>query len=286
MKIYKTATIMAIFLFSFSAGCIFFTPLEYKFPTGSKLNYKITNEIKQVTTAMGQEQVNAINTAENMHILGLEAVDDDNFKVEFYLDKVSINMVSDIPQLNLGVLDFSFIENKKSSAFVSKKGVVSFVEAIDIIDFEGPIAQSFAQQYNPVVFFSKFFLLLPANDLTAGETWSDSRTETNEVMSGEVSLHTDYFYTISEILDYKGYSCLKIVSSIKIIFLGQGNQGGNEFSISGNGEGEGLFYFARNEGIIVDYEITQTNNLNMDFAAMKMTIPTKTSIFSKVELVK
>jgi hypothetical protein len=105
-------------------------------------------------------------------------------------------------------------------------------------------------------------------------------------MGGDVTMVTDYSYTVSEIVDYNGYSCLKIVCPLKIKMVGQGVQMGQEFKISGRGEGDGTFYFAQDKGILVGYETSNTTNVYFDFTAMEMTIPSTNTISSKVELVK
>jgi hypothetical protein len=284
MKFPKTLTALVVFVFSFSVGPILNTPLEDKFPKDTKLEYKVSSEAKQEMTMMGQEQSSTINSTENIYVLGLDLVDDNNFKIEFYVD--NINFTADNPQLNLQSLDFSFINNKKSSALVSKKGVVSSVEAIDVIELpEDPITHTLGHQYEPMKVISKlFFLLLPENDLKAGDTWGDSKTEVN-AMGGDVTTVTDYSYTVGEQVDYKGYSCLEITCSIKITMSGQGAQMGQEFKISGKGKGDLVYYFAQDKGILVGYEINQVTNVDFDFIAMDMTIPSTNTTSYKVELV-
>jgi hypothetical protein len=184
--------------------------------------------------------------------------------------------------LNLESLDFSFITNKKSSALVSKKGVVSSVEEIDVIEFpQNAMLQGIIQRYRPLTFFSRFFLILPENDLKVGDTWEDSKTT-----GGDVTTVTDYFYTVSEIVDYKGYSCLKIVCSIKTTMAGQSVTSGQEYKTSGKGEGDIIYYFANKEGILVASETSQVTNINVEMTAMERTIPSTSIVSSKVELVK
>ena len=284
MKFPKTLIAFVVFVFSFSVGCILNTSLEYKFPKDAKLEYKLSSEVKQVMTMMGQEQSSTINSTENMYVLGLGLVDDNNFKIEFYLD--NINLIADSPELNMESIDFSFINKKKSSALVSKKGVVSSVEPIDVVEPPtDPITQVLTQQYNPIKVISKFFLILPENDLKVGDTWEDSNTEINDI-GGDVTLVTEYSYTVSEIVDCNGYSCLKIACTFKITMVGQGAMQGQEFKISGRGDGDGTFYFAQDEGILVGYETSQTTNTNFDFISMDMTIPQTNTVSAKVELVK
>jgi len=116
---------------------------------------------------------------------------------------------------------------------------------------------------------------------------SDSKTEKTETADVEMNILIDYSFTVSEIVDYKGYSCFKITSTNKLTYLGQGAQMGYEFKTSGKGQGEGTYYFAQKEGILVGYETHNSSNINMDFTAMEeMTVPMTTSLSSKVELVK
>lgn len=285
MKTHKTLIALLIFVFAFSIGSILSTTSEYKFPNDSKLEYKVTNDIKQVTTMMGQEMVTTVNSSETMHILSLGLVDDNNFKVEFYIDDITVK--ADIPQVNVGDIDFSFIAKKKSSALISKKGVVSSVEAIDAVEFPSDqITQAIAQQYNPMAVFSKFFLILPENELKVGESWGDSKTETTDNMGGEMKILTDYSYTVSEKVDYNGFSCLKIISTIKLSHMGQATQMGQEIKISGKGQGDAVYYFAPQEGKLIGYEVNHNSDINMDLPAMDMTIPMTSTVYSKVELVK
>jgi hypothetical protein len=261
--------------------------MEYKFPKGKKMEYKSTNEIKQVTTMMGQESVNTINSSENLYIIGIAPVDDNNFKVEFYLDNITFSMTSDIPQANIGEIDCSFMANKKSSALISKKGEVSSIETIDELELpDDPVTKAIAQQYSSIISISKFFLVLPEKDLKVGETWKDSKTNTTGGDGVEMNINTEFSYTVSEKVNYNGYSCLKVAASITQLTRGQGVQMGQEFKVSGKGEGKAIFYFAQKEGMLIGFEVEQTNNLNMDFTSMEMTIPMTTVTSSKVELVK
>ena len=284
MKIPKTLIALVVFVFSFSIGCILNTASEYKFLKDTKLEYKLSSEIKQTTTMMGQEQAFTMNSNENMNILSLGLVDDNNFKIEFYIN--NINFTADNPELNVGAIDFSFINDKKSSALVSKKGVVSSVEAMDVVEFPNdPVTQVLTQNYNPMKVISKFFIVLPENNVKVGDTWEDSNTEVTDI-GGDVTIVTEYSYTVSELVDFNGYSCLKILCSIKITMVGQGAMQGSEFKISGKGKGDGTYYFAQDQGILVGYETSNTTNVYFDFTAMEMTIPSTNIISSKVELVK
>ena len=285
MKIHKTLIVIVAFVCALSIGSILNTTSEYKFPKDTKLGYKVSNEITQTMTMMGQEQSNAITSSEKMYILSLGLVDDNNFKVEFYIDDVNIK--ADNPQINLDGVDFSFITNKKSSALVSKKGVVSSVEEVDVVEFpEDQILRSVTQQYNPAVLFSRFFLVLPEKELKVGESWEDTKTETNDDIGGEMAIVNEFSYTVLEALEYNGYNCFKIDASSKMSYLGQGAQMGQEFKVSGSGKGTATFYFAHEEGILVGYEVYNSSDINMDFTAMDMTIPMVSTLSSKVELIK
>jgi hypothetical protein len=241
--------------------------------------------MKQIITMMGQEQTMTMNASEKLYILSLGPVDNNDFKVEFYIDDVNIK--TDNPQLRIEGTDFSFITNKKSSALVSKKGLVSDVEAIDVIEFpEDQTIQTVMQQYNPAIFFSRFFLILPANELKVGETWTDTKTEMNDNMGGDMTIFTEYSYTVSEQVNYKGYNCLKIVALVKMSYLGQGVTMGQEIKISGKGHGEATHYFAPKEGKLIGYETNNVSEISMDVIAMEMTIPITNIVSSKAELVK
>ena len=282
MKNHKILILFAVFMFSISVSCTLNAQTEYKFPKGSSLQYKSNTENKEIVAMMGQEEVITTATSENVLIAGLGLVNN-NFKVEFCLNNIKIT--SDNPHIDMSTVDFSFMNNKKSSALVSKQGLVSSIEAIDIIESPAdPTAYSIMQQYNPALFFSKFFLVLPKKELKVGEIWKDNKTDM--IIDGDVAINTEYLYTVSEIVNYNGYSCFKIICSLKMSYHGQSTQGGQEFKVSGKGEGEGVFFFARKEGILVSCETNHSSNINMDFTAMGMTIPTTNIVSTKIELVK
>ena len=294
MKIKKTLIVIAVFIFSFSIGCNSkktseYRLLEYQFPENNELEYKLSNNIKQNSIITEKNKVHTTttntNVTENLYMLGLGLIDDNNFEVEFYVD--DINVTTDDPQIKKDVAkNFSFIANKKYSALVSKKGAVSSVEAIDVIKFpNNPIGQyDMRLMYDPGLdIFPSFFFTLPENELKVGETWSDNTTETYNEKEFKETSHYEYSYKVSDVVNYKGYSCLKIVGTVKMTVSGQGVDKGSK---SGEGTGTRIYYFAKNEGIIVASELNGNSRITQNYPTTKTTIEVTNISFIKFELVK
>ena len=257
--------------------------MEYKMNTGDKIVYKTVNEIKQLVTMMGQEQAITINASQYYYVTSLGAAPNGGYKIEFYADSLKID--ADNPQISGMLGDVSFMAKKKSSAILAKNGAVTSVTEIDKVEIPEKL-KSLAGQFNPSTAFTKFLLVIPEKDLKVGDTWTEAKNDTIDNMGGKMNVKSDITYTVSAVVDYKGYSTHKIISSIKMTYAGEGAQMGQKFKMSGTGKADAEYYFAKKEGKLIGYKVDQTTDLNAEITGMNMTIPMTTIMTSTVDLVK
>lgn len=256
--------------------------LEYIIKTGDQIVYKMSTEVKQVVTMMGQEQAFTITASQNYFITGL-GDDTAGYKIEFYTDSLKVD--ADNPQISSMLGDLSFFTKKKSSGLLNKTGALSAVTEIDKMEIPEKL-KSFAGQFNPKTTFTKFLLVLPEKELKIGDSWTEAKSDTVDNMGGKMNIKTDISYTVSAIVDYKGYSAHKITSTLKMAISGKGSQMGQEFNISGTGKADAEYYFAKKEGKLIGYKVDQTSDINAEVVGMSMTIPMTTMTTTTVDLIK
>lgn len=257
--------------------------IEYILGDNQELIYKMSTDVKQIITMMGQEQVINISANQNYYLKSVGVAEDGKYKVEFYTDSLKVD--ADNPMVTSQIGDISFLAKKKSAGKLAKNGTVSDITEIDPIQFPEQI-KAIGNQFNPKVTFSKFLLVFPEKELKIGDSWTESKNDNVDNMGGTMNIKSDISYTLQEEVDYKGHKANKIVSVVKLNISGKGSQMGQEINISGTGKADAEYYFAKKEGLLLGYKVEQSNDINAEVSGMGMTIPMTTITSTNVSLIK
>ena len=280
---FKTSLLLIALLVAFGSATAFSGgkhKLTYKMKPGEKLQYKAVTVSEQTQEQMGQE-VTINSEGENVVDLEVEKVDKEgNITFVFSLSSMKAHVKS--PMFDTTLVNPGEFIGKRTRQTITPQGKILKSERVDTLKLSGMLAQTGLGRGNilPLV-------MLPAQKVGIGDTWSSSDPDTNRVAGSETVVTPKIDYTLTAEVDTLGRKCVRISYKGELALNGKGKMMGMQFFIEGDGPVSGTAYFAPAEGRLI---ATQSSfDLDMTIALtgqMNMTIPSTTTTEMTLTLVE
>lgn len=133
---------------------------------------------------------------------------------------------------------------------------------------------------------SKMFEL-PKNPVGPGETWTDNRTDTTDMGTGQMITVTKTDYTVVGNEEVNGHKCLRIDYKGSSETTGKLNQMGMDMFIEGSGEPSGTAWFDTALGLLIKVQAVMSNEMTMAMTGQnQMTIPMTQKVTTTQTLVE
>ncbi len=128
--------------------------------------------------------------------------------------------------------------------------------------------------------------LLEREKLTAGSSWTYSKRDTMDRGGNSIIRSTETEYSIKGTKSLKNHTCLEITFEGEQTARGKGEQGGQEFNISGESKETGVILFDVEQGVLVEMSKEEKGDQTISLTggqSMKIIITANGT--SKLELV-
>ncbi len=253
--------------------------LAYKFNKGDQFRYKIETSMENVQERMGQEiQINI--DGESVMLLQGEGRDKDgNVKFLFSIESVKSHIQS--PMGDTTVVNPPELLGKRKRMILSALGKKIKVEEVDTLKLTGLLAQ-FGGQQN-----SLQFPMLTKESVGVGSSWTAAEVDSQVNRGMKVHIRPTTTYTVEAEVDTLGYKCLRIRYKGSVKMTGKGQQMGMKIVLDGEGENEGVVYFAPKEGRLVYVDTASDIDMNVALTGqMNMTMPSTITTRAKMVLLK
>jgi hypothetical protein len=128
--------------------------------------------------------------------------------------------------------------------------------------------------------------LLEREKLVAGSKWDYEKADTMDRGGGKIIRRKESEYSVTGTKTVKGHTCLEITFEGETSAKGKGEQGGQEFNISGSSKEKGTILFDVEQGVLVEMTTEESGDQTISLTggqSMKINI-TQTGT-SKLELV-
>lgn len=223
--------------------------LQYKFEEGKNYHYLNHTVVDQVIIYGGQEIGALVTSDMGFMITGLSQ-SDEGINLRVKVDSIVGSANSMQGNMNS---DSKEVRGKEFTMTITPNGIESNLDEAEKIKYKGVGDQA----SNLKAAFSLIFQDLPEESIKIGYTW-------NKIDTVDISIEGQEAYLIlnsNNIVEAKeirnGYDCYKITSTN----TGERNSSGETpqgfMSTSGSLAGTGVFYFAPEEGIIIEEITTQ-----------------------------
>lgn len=128
--------------------------------------------------------------------------------------------------------------------------------------------------------------LLEREKLALGSSWDYNRSDTLNRGGGSIIRKKETEYSVKGTKSHKGHTCLEITFEGETSAKGKGEQGGQEFNISGSSKEKGTILFDVEQGVLVEMTTEETGDQTISLTggqSMKVNITQNGT--SKLELV-
>ena len=255
--------------------------LTYRMDKDQALKYKITSSNQMSMEMMGQamdmsmdmEQTYSVKsngTDDKKNLLTTLTIDDMNYKIDSPQGLNDINLDSVIGKS----LDFKFSMDGKTEKFVG-------ADKLKI-----NLGQMSGGETDLASLMLDVMPDLPNKPIKVGDTWPSKDEKTIKNMGMDVKTISEMEHKCEAMETVNGLECLKIVSKIKSVMSGSGENMGMEMNMEGDTETVSTWYFAYKKGIIVktvqDGFVESTVALS---GQQNMTIPVTTEVKTELNLV-
>lgn len=133
---------------------------------------------------------------------------------------------------------------------------------------------------------SKLFEL-PKTPVAIGETWTDSRTDTTDMGSGQMITITKTDYTLVGKEEVNGHQCLRFDYKGSSETTGKMTQMGMEMFLEGTGEPHGSAWFDTELGLVIKVQSVMSNEMTMAMTGQnQMTMPMTQNVTTTQTLVE
>jgi hypothetical protein len=200
---------------------------------------------------MGTEMKTTISMDGSIR-LSAEDVNDEEIRWKLELPKTELKVES-----MMGPIDTT-IANGSATAITDRNGVLKSLDGA--LYNVGPLSMLIGAQGNQEM----QMLLMPKlpSDVQAGQSWTVSNTAAPEGTGFET--YTVLRYTYQGLVDTLGITSVRIrVQSDTLEIHGELEQAGMNISMEGEGEVNGMLYYATLDGLIVAAEQTTESNMNI-----------------------
>jgi hypothetical protein len=250
--------------------------LEYKMPTGEVLRYLSTEEMTQVSEAMGQKIESLVTTTGTYSFRPAGRKGQDHL-LKVTIDDMAVSITGTQGDLSP---DMNSVKGKSFDMVLSPLGAELDVSGAESITYEtvtGP--------RNVAMTFKTFFPDLPGKPVKIGASWPSNDVIDEKV--GPVDLHFDFqnVNTLEGFETVDGRACARIKTTVTGTISGTGSQQGADMLFGGTMKGTDLCYFALKEGIFVKTTSEITTDMTISISgAQSMTIPMTQIRKSEVKL--
>jgi len=249
--------------------------LKYKFEKGKTFSYRILSSTSQKVTAMGQEVNTSIDAKAKMKLETAEVSAAGNEIIaafDSFYTKTSID-ITGAENIDNG----AEIIGKRMKIIYDQYG--KKIKKVEIDKIKSNQNQEFSKNTN-------IFIQLPEKPVKAGETWTNSNTDTTASdEANKMITKTDVEYKLEGREKYLGADCLKISFKGTLKIEGVAVQQNMNIVMEGTGKVAGVYFFNENKGTIIFIENIADVDVNAAIPDQGMTIPISNKSKSTVFLV-
>ena len=247
--------------------------LRYKLDKNSNFTINTKSKFEQTMdmSAMGGGEMTNVSDTEIEWLINVNSVDSEgkmNLDVEY--KKYTVSMES--AQMMAGP-DYSPLIGKKVNFILAQSGEASDFKGFDKL----PVINLGMESTNSDTYiepFKRLFIKLPAASKKIGDSWNDISERESNRMGGIQKTKMNSTYSLLEETDFKGTKCVKIGLEYTLEMTGSGEQMGNQFTMEGEGKGEGTMLFDYNRGLFLNFESTVEMEMTIAVTGMQeMVIP-------------
>ena len=125
---------------------------------------------------------------------------------------------------------------------------------------------------------------LATRSVKTNESWKTEHDRKIDANEGLINIIDQVEYKFTGMEEKLGFECMKIVGNVTGSITGSTALGGQPVDYSGEIKNTLTYYFAHNEGIII--EVVNENTLNMNFNMTDLSIPMKNTGTTTITYVK
>lgn len=151
--------------------------------------------------------------------------------------------------------DFSAIYGQPITVTMTRRGDVQSV------DVPENLPES-ATRLNLQTTYQNMFPRLPEDEVSAGSSWADTVSISTNQNGLDIQVEAVRSYTVGETVDRGGRNGVQVDYTTDMTIEGAGSQQGTEISLTGTGTGEGAFWIAPEEGLLLGSE--EASEMNME----------------------
>lgn len=249
--------------------------MEYNF-TDNYLNYKQNQKIDQTIEAEGQQI--KINIVTNVDFLTKKnAMEGENIKIDVKLNSAEMGIEAMGQNMDPDLTD---LDGKEFHMVLSKQGEEVDTHEADAIVFQ----TSPDERSNLGMIFNSLFPDLPGKTVKINDTWTSR--DSIHFKDGErfTILDINNTHTLNNFINIDGVNCAEIKSSYQGTMKGKSFTQGMELKVDGTIEGEGVWYFDFENGILIKDNSTGVADGKISMSMAEM--PLKRVFNNSTELVK
>ncbi len=236
--------------------------LQYHIPQDSPLTYDMGTKVTQSVDAMGQTFETDIDTDYQFRIVSTGR-DGGNQQLQVTINSISLSVES--PQGSMNP-DVSELSGKQFTMALTPNGKEQLIS--DMSELAINLGQG--QSQNLGTDFGSLFPDFSMETVMVGDTWST--VDSMNINSGGTNL--GMIYQKQHIIEGRetmnGYDCIRVVSEVTGTMQGTGSQGGFDMDINGEITGTDTWYFAYQEGILVQSTSDYTTDAEISVQGMSM----------------
>lgn len=163
--------------------------------------------------------------------------------------------------------DFSKIFGKKVEFTLIPNGEQTAYKGFDML----PVVTNEGTEYKEKHYQSMVngvFPKMPGKKVKIGDTWTFTETDFQPMPAGELKMVSEYTYKLTGLTVKDGIECMKIDAEYKQNQSGTMESQGFALTISGEGSGKDVIYFAYKKGIFLSREGTMEAKGSIDASGM------------------
>jgi len=250
--------------------------LQYHIPQDNPLTYDMGTKVAQSVDAMGQTFETNINTDYQFQVVSTRN-DRNNQELQITINSINLSVESPQGSMNPDVSALSGKQFMMSLAPNGKEQVISDMNDLAVNIGEG-------QNQNLSSDFGSLFPDFSAEQVMLGDTWST--VDSMNLNTGGANLDMVYQkqHTIEGREMMNGYDCIRVVSEVTGTMQGTGSQGGFDMDITGDITGTDTWYFAYQEGILV--QSVSDYDTDAEISVQGMSMPMTSNTVAEASLVQ
>lgn len=252
--------------------------LKYKMPEGKTYLYKTVINSNVTQQAMGREMKFNSDVHTITRVL-IKSVDDKgNLSLLVSPDSVTVHSNARGRDTTISLND---LIGKRTKLVISEYGDVLSKSMIDTLTEKAKMMGSSIMQS-----ISSFYAKLPGKEISEGDNWKQTKTDTIDSMGGRMVVTSDYKYNLKGKENTNGIDCYEIPFTATLSTTGNANMSGMQFYIEGKGKMAGTLYISAADGSVVKEEGKNENEMTLATTGnQKMVIPVTQSSTSETDLI-